>query len=138
MRASAPERRSLTAAESVTGCRFPRERRLLKRSEFGRVLQAGRRIANRQFVLVYTPGLRDQARLGLTVSRRVSRSAVVRNRIRRVLREQFRRQTGLPALDIVVIARHASAAADAKILNYSAAELFSRLTFPQESRPRGH
>lgn len=44
-----------------------------------------------------------QARLGLAISRRASRSAVVRNRLKRLAREAFRRQQdSLTGLDIVV------------------------------------
>ncbi len=46
------------------------------------------------------------ARLGMAVSRRVSKLAVMRNRIRRQIRESFRLQRArLPDLDILVIAR---------------------------------
>jgi len=48
----------------------------------------------------------QHARLGLTVSRRVSSSAVRRNRLKRLIRESFRHhQVELKGLDIVVVAR---------------------------------
>jgi len=47
----------------------------------------------------------DHLRLGLAVSRKVSRKAVIRNRIKRVAREFFRReQQRLCALDFVIVA----------------------------------
>ena len=52
-----------------------------------------------------TPGAGSRSRLGLAVSKKTGRAAV-RNRIKRRLREAFRRSAGgLPPLDICVTAR---------------------------------
>lgn len=81
---------------------FPRGARLTRAAEFERVFAEGRRRRLRHFVLIYTPGMR-RARLGLAVGRRASARAVVRNRIKRIVRESFR-HARLPPLDIVVVA----------------------------------
>jgi ribonuclease P protein component len=50
------------------------------------------------------------ARLGLAISKRVSKRAVERNRIKRLLRESFRRiRHRLPAVDLMVMAREQAA-----------------------------
>lgn len=56
------------------------------------------------FTVFVAPNRLGRTRLGITASRKVSKSAVVRNRCRRLLREVFRRhQATLPAgWDIVV------------------------------------
>ncbi len=70
----------------------------------------GRSAAGRHLVVYAFPredaADTDPARLGLSVSRKVG-DAVTRNRVKRVLREEFaRRAAGVPAqLDVVVIAR---------------------------------
>ena len=49
---------------------------------------------------------RDNPRLGLVISRKAARTAVARNRIKRLVRESFRHaQQPLGGLDIVVIGR---------------------------------
>ena len=48
----------------------------------------------------------DQARLGLAISKRVSKRAVDRNRLKRLVRESFRRiRHELPHVDVLVMAR---------------------------------
>ncbi len=95
------------------GERFPRWVRLTQRAEFQKVYDGGRKCA-RRFVVVYAldRGLDRPTRLGLTVSRRVG-NAVTRNRVKRRLREIFRRThaTLPPGLDLVVNARVAAAGA---------------------------
>ena len=50
------------------------------------------------------------ARLGLAISKKCAKSAVQRNRIKRLAREVFRSiQGGLPAADYVVICRRGAA-----------------------------
>jgi ribonuclease P protein component len=85
----------------------------LSPAEFTRVFQTGRRRSDAYFILIAAPGSAEFARLGLAVSRKVSKSAVARNRIKRLVRETFRKQaTQLPAIDVVVMARPGAAACD--------------------------
>ena len=94
---------------------FPKEVRLRRRSEFLRVQDKGHKVtADCLLCLVLPNGRADGlTRLGLTVSTKVGIS-VVRNRIRRRLRELFRlRKASLPkGLDMVFIARSSAKEAD--------------------------
>jgi len=68
------------------------------------------------------------ARLGITVPKRCVAKAHERNRIKRLLREDFRRRRQcLPALDLVIQARGAIATADAPALRQDLERLFKRL-----------
>jgi ribonuclease P protein component len=69
------------------------------------------------------------ARLGLAVPRKVLGSAVDRNRLKRVMREEFRlTRHDIPALDIVVLARPGSAGATSTELRRSVQELLQRVS----------
>lgn len=81
--------------------------RLKSNDEFQVVFKNGQSFANRQLVLYYIPK-KDQEhfRIGLSVSKKVG-NAVVRNRIKRYLRQAFHELESdiKPAHDFVVIAR---------------------------------
>ena len=99
---------------------FPKRARLLERAEFLAVQQKGKGFADGPLAVSYLwqgTGLRDGdmmaaaeprlrvPRVGLTVSSKVG-GAVVRNRVKRKLREAVRNElSGLPAVDMVIVAR---------------------------------
>jgi len=83
---------------------LPREERLRRRAEFLRCYREGRRRGGRFATLFYVPNALPHPRLGITVSRKVSKKAVVRQRLKRRVREIYRRweqRSQLPALDLV-------------------------------------
>ncbi len=85
---------------------FPKTSRLLKRSEFQEVLDRGCKVVCPSLVMVGRQTNSDATRLGMIVSKKVG-GAVVRNRVKRSLRERFRQHDQKPTgLDIVIIARH--------------------------------
>jgi ribonuclease P protein component len=91
----------------TTGPRaYPKSVRLRRRREFLALQRQGRRRHTPSFVVLQAPAAGGTSRLGVTVSARVG-NAVVRNRIKRLVREIFRaRRQALPAaLDILVIAK---------------------------------
>lgn len=96
---------------------FPSSSRLSQHREFVRIEKHGRKLSSPHFVVYlmrYEKLLTDlesqsqstYSKLGITVSRRVG-SAVVRNRIKRHVREAFRTQRGIwsTAAGTVVIAK---------------------------------
>ena len=91
---------------------FPRSSRILRSAEFRTVYDQGTRFSTPLFAvfcLAHSGDGRDSARLGLTVPRAVGKS-VVRNRIKRRLREAFRlhRAEIAPRWDIVLNPRRAA------------------------------
>ena len=68
---------------------FPRQLRLRRRAEFRAVQGRGRKGHTPHFLLFALDGEPGETRFGITASRKVG-SAVVRNRLKRYLRETFR------------------------------------------------
>ena len=94
-------------------CCFPKQDRLLKRSEFASVFDSGAKVVCRELVIFACPAT-GKGRIGLVVSKKVG-NAVVRNRVKRLLREAYRqhwRSSTAPLVDIVVVARHVCGACD--------------------------
>ncbi len=85
---------------------FPREARLTRRSEFLLLGRRGRKFYTPHFIIIRRDNDRLGQRLGVTVSSKVG-NAVVRNRVKRGLREFFRRgrENFRPDQDTVIIAR---------------------------------
>jgi len=105
---------------------FPRSARVRARSEFTQVFEGGRRVAHPLLALHW---LRDGgvARLGLAVSRKVDPHAVGRNRIKRVLRDEFRHlRPMLAAGAYVVVARPPAASIEARVLRETLRTLLQR------------
>ncbi len=111
---------SSLSAKITNMYRFPRQVRLLTASQFRNVFRGPLVSQDRHYRVKAILNDENFPRLGLAVSRRVNKRAVVRNRIKRVVRESFRhnKQT-LSGLDIVVVAKQAAAQADKNQLNDS-------------------
>lgn len=103
-----------SVARATGAERFPKACRILQRREFLRIQGQGQRVHSRHLVFQFLPGEGPESRLGITVSKKVG-NAVVRNRIKRWIREAFRRHpelrpgvaSGAPgrAFDLVITAK---------------------------------
>ncbi len=122
--------------------RFPRARRLRKRREFLRVQGNGRRLPGKAFQFFVlkrddfrTPGLAAEARFGITVTRKVG-NAVIRNRIKRIVREGCPHLVHhfAPGTDVVVLARAGAERVPAAAFRAELSELARRLG---SARPGG-
>lgn len=88
----------------------PRER-IRRKSEFAYLYKQGIRLRSPYLSLIYLPGASGRSRLGVVAGRKVG-GAVVRNRIKRWMRDAFRRNKKLLTrpFDVVVVARSGAAA----------------------------
>ena len=120
------------AAECMTSTgrsdhRFPVSCRLKKSSEFSTVFQKHRKVQNQFFrILIHYHRSQPQVRLGVIVSRRVSRRAVQRNRIKRQIRDCFRlNKQKLSGCDLIVIANRSCESATNAQLQTNLANLLN-------------
>ncbi len=116
--------------------RFPKSRRLLNRKDFENVFREGRK-AVRPSIVLYARAVPEgqEPRLGLAVSRKVGK-AVVRNRVRRRLREVFRllvpRLLEAP-VEVVLVARPKAAESSYAALEREVHGALRKLGFLDES-----
>ena len=90
--------------EAPASSTFQRECRLTQKQEYDRVLKsrASIRVSCGCFKVIAVERNEGTARLGLIVGKRQLRSAVDRNRFKRMVRESFRvSRSTLPGLDVV-------------------------------------
>jgi ribonuclease P protein component len=107
---------------------LPRELRLRLAGDFATLRTSSGRLGGRCFHLRYRPNGLPHARLGLAISKRASKLAVERNRLKRLLRESFRRaRSELPSVDLVVMARDQAVSLSNAELLAEAESLWRRL-----------
>ena len=85
---------------------FSKSERLLRRQDFVKLSEAGKKVYSDYFVILYSQNGLGRLRLGVTVSKKVGH-AVVRSRIKRLVREFFRLHKALfsGSYDVNVIAK---------------------------------
>lgn len=80
--------------------------RLLTADGYQYVFAKAYRFGNKSFTLLARKNDLDHARLGLAISKKSSKKAVDRNRIKRKFRESFRtHQVNLPNVDIIAMSK---------------------------------
>lgn len=127
--ASGPERPSQ---------RLRLEERLRRRADYLRCYRTGRRRQGALAILYFAPNELGHPRLGITASRKVGK-AVVRQRLKRRVREIYRRwqeRPGLPPMDLVVHLKPEARGADFRAFRSELLRLFSGL-LPRERREQG-
>ena len=127
-RTQTPEHLNPTQTARVAGHRSPqgfsRANRLHRSAEFLRLQRKGIRVQSKHFVL-YAGRLEDEAerRLGITVSHRIG-NAIVRNRLKRRIRECFRTQLrkAIPeGVATVIVALSGAGVLDTPAINHELA-----------------
>lgn len=102
--------------------------RLAKRKDFGRVYKLGQSAANRQFVvyLMQNPQT-EKMRVGVSVSKKLG-GAVVRNRLRRQVKEIVRLNADriAPGYDFIIIVRKGALGLSYREMEKSLQHVFKR------------
>jgi ribonuclease P protein component len=83
---------------------FPRSFRLKSSKDFQRIYQHPKKFRGRFFTLLVRENTLDYPRLGVVITKKNVKLAVTRNRIKRMIKESFRRRIrDLKNIDIVII-----------------------------------
>lgn len=107
---------------------FPRELRLVTPSQFSRVFDHPVKAVSDHITILAKFNDLENPRLGLTIAKKKEKTAVGRNRIKRIIRDSFRlNQHNLPNIDIVVIARNQIGEADNKHLHKQLNKLWKKI-----------
>ena len=84
---------------------FPTSKRILNSKDFDAVFKNNQyRVSTPEFLLLARGNQLEGKRLGMVVSKRITSLAVDRNRLKRSIREVFRK-TEIISLDIVILTR---------------------------------
>ena len=101
--------------------------RLSKSADIENVIKYGMRSRDGLFMVTVKDSDRDLSRYGFSVSKRVG-NAVVRNRVKRRLREVVRKKVGLiGSWDVVIVALPPAANATFNEIMYSLTSIYKRL-----------
>jgi ribonuclease P protein component len=101
----------------VRAAALPRDARLRRAADFAALRTVSGRLGGRCFLVRFGNNEAGTARLGLAISKRCSKRAVDRNRIKRLAREAFRRvRPALPPVDILVMARDTAVDTEGSVL----------------------
>ena len=107
---------------------FPASLKLTRAADFKRVFKRGHRSSDECFVVLARSNQAGCARLGMAIARKDMPTAVARNRVKRLIRESFRKHHfALPAVDIVVMNRRSTAAASSASLRKSLDHHWNRI-----------
>ena len=105
-----------------------RRHRFSERGSFGPVLRSPRKIKGRLAVLHAVAARGPESRLGIALTRRLVPTSLERNRVKRIVREAFRRHAlKRSGYDCVVTLRGKLAAGDLAPLRAEVRSLFDRL-----------
>jgi ribonuclease P protein component len=113
---------------------FPKGARIRRRAEYLEIQRTGAAVHGRLLVGIVRRAADGAAtRIGITTTKRVG-AAVVRNRVRRLIREAFRRNRGAlpPSVDFIVVAKRAAAGAGAAAIAQELADLGRRAALVAE------
>lgn len=93
------------------------------------MFQNGQRSGDRFFTVLFHSNSLNRPRLGFAISKQKVRLAVGRNRLRRLVRESFRKRAAtLPSVDLVVLARDATGTAVNRDIVASLESHWARIT----------
>lgn len=106
---------------------FKKSRRLRSKKDYDNVFANAQKIATKNFLILYRNNSVNHARLGLIIAKKVANKAHDRNRLKRIVRENFRTKSYLPAVDIIFLARAGLADIESGVLRNNLERALSKI-----------
>jgi ribonuclease P protein component len=117
---------------------LPRALRIRQSRDFRRLERQALKGSNALVTALVRPCRPERSRVGFTVSKKVSNRAVVRNRVKRLMREIVRTNKSLfEGLELILIAREPAAEASLETLRQAVGAAVTRARAAVAERPRG-
>ena len=117
----------------LISCDLSKNWRIRTTTEFQHVYLGCKYLSGSYYLLYYWNNNFGYPRLGVVASRKSLKKAVMRNRVKRIVKEDFRVQKHLlPSMDIVSIAKFRSGEASKKELHECINQLFNQLIIQSE------
>jgi ribonuclease P protein component len=109
---------------------LPDRLRLKKTAEFNKVFDNPNRTTDRYFTVLASNNDLGHPRIGLAIAKKVVKTAVTRNYIKRTIRESFRlQQHTLTGIDVVVLVKKEAIETPNEILRDSLAKHWLKIVF---------
>jgi len=107
---------------------LPKQNRLKKKKDCDSVIKQGRHNADRFLVLKFKSNSLEQSRIGFVVSKKISKKAVERNRIKRRLREIVKKEISelKNGIDLVFLVKKNIITAEFSEIEYSVKSLLKK------------
>ncbi len=102
--------------------------RLVKQSDFDLVFKNGKKAPSRLFFVRFASNSRENCRFGVVISNKISKKAVVRNRLKRQIREIIRLNLSkfIQNMDIIVNILKPALECDYSELDHEFTEIFQK------------
>ncbi|MBK8016041.1 MAG: ribonuclease P protein component [Betaproteobacteria bacterium] len=113
---------------AIRSARFAKHQRLCGASAFDRAFKIGRRKTGRHFAVHWIASNDLQGRLGLVVPKRLTRTGVARNFVKRMVREVYRQSDAIKSpLNVVVRLKTMFAPGDRQVVRQELERLLANL-----------
>ncbi len=120
----------------MTDCRFTREQRLLNAADFQRVFDKTKlKVSTRELLILGAANDLGHSRIGFIIAKKNIRTAVHRNRIKRIIRNFFRVHCSeFDTADLIIMARRGLDQRSNSEINRMFSDLWYKLVRQSSSR----